>query len=165
MAFSKEPIAYAWRGAGQRWDSMVLQAIGGAIGGLLIWYWGVKVPPQILDNPALSGIAAIAIGAIVGVVLVFALRLLWWPLHKRLMAYDGLWSFLHRTLGSRTWPILLMGSGVIAFVVLFGTGAVLWAIQSVGSPHQVEAPANTATVADPLPSPVIAKAKNYFAPE
>ena len=51
MPLWKDALAYAWHGSGRRWDSAALQAFGGAVGGLLIWAWGLKVPSEILDNP------------------------------------------------------------------------------------------------------------------
>jgi hypothetical protein len=73
-------------------------------------------------------------------------------------------------LGAQMWPILLMTSGVAAFGILFGTGVVLLAVQMtrssfvLGATSQTETPIN-ATPPAPFPAPVIAKAKNYFAPE
>jgi hypothetical protein len=125
-------LGYAWHGSGRHWDRGWLQLGGGAIGGFLIWYWGVKVPSTILDNPALSAIIAIAIGGLAGAMVVFVLRLCWWPFHKRLRPHGGLPVYLQKRLGARMWPVMLMILGLASFIILFGTGAIWFAF--IGHP-------------------------------
>lgn len=95
----REAFAYAWHGSGRRWDAVPLQVIGGIIGGFAIWYWGLKVPPEILDNPAFGGVAAIIIGAICGALVAFVLRLCWYPVYRRYDPYGGLIPYLRAKLG------------------------------------------------------------------
>src|ERR1700733_10220980 len=104
----QKAFAYAWHGSGKRWDAAPLQVVGGAIGGFVIWYWGLKVPSEILDNPAFSGIAAIAIGAICGALVAFILRLCWYPVYRRYRPYGGAGPYLRANLGIQMWPIVLM---------------------------------------------------------
>jgi len=161
MAFSKEAFSYAWHGSGRKWDAAPLQIGGGAIGGFLIWYWGLKVPSEILDNPALSGVVAIIIGAIIGAIVAFILRLLWWPFHKYLEPCGGLRAFLPSALRAKMLPIFLMGAGVVAFVGLFGTGAVLFAVRSAYS-------LQSSSMYEPLPKDAKFKLDNqvfWFVPQ
>ena len=144
MAFKKEALAYAWRGSGKRWDAAPLQIIGGAIGGFVIWYWGLKVPSEILDNPAFSGLAAIVIGAICGALVAFVLRLCWYPVYRRYEPYGGLVPYLRAKLGAHMWPLILMFSGLAAFIVLFGGGAIWFVAQ--GTSHMAQANSSSGIV-------------------
>jgi hypothetical protein len=120
-------LRYAWHGSGRRYDAVSLQVIGGFLGGVLFWALGLKLPQEILDNPALSGVFAIVLGVISGVSFVFFLRLAYWPIHRRVEPYGGLRALVQAKLGNQMGPLLLMASGVVAFVVLFGAGAI-WAV-------------------------------------
>jgi hypothetical protein len=161
MAFRKEAFSYAWHGSGRKWDSPLLQVAGGAIGGFLIWLWGLKVPSEILDNPALSGIAAIFIGAAVGALVAFTLRLCWWPFHIRLAPYGGLSSFLKQSLGKQMWPVILMLSGLLSFVLLFSAG-MIWFILTVWAPSKAVA-ANRAEQAVERKDPPLTFQQQQFA--
>src|SRR5712692_747347 len=95
---------YAWHGAGPRWDALPLQAVGSAVGGFLFWYLGVKVPQEILDNPALGALFAIFVGGVAGVVVVFIARLCWWPVYRRYHPLGGFVPYLKAKLGVQMWP-------------------------------------------------------------
>jgi hypothetical protein len=139
---------YAWHGSGQRWDAAWLQIAGGAVGGFVIWYWGLKVPSAILDNPAFSGVAAIFIGAICGALVTFALRLCWWPMYRLCHPYGGLAPYLRTKLGVQMWPIVLMASGFFLFVALSGAGLIWLVVQTArGTP-----PTHTARNSDTAPA-------------
>jgi hypothetical protein len=153
MALSKDALAYAWHGSGRRWDSALLQVLGGAIGGFIIWAWGLKVPPAILDNPAFSGVAAIAIGAVVGALVVFVLRLCWWPLHRRLAPHGGLWSFLLKVLGAQMWPVIMMTAGLFLFAILTGGGLIWLALQIRGGTGVAAAAAKTSETPNTVGNP------------
>jgi hypothetical protein len=88
--------------------------------------WGIKVPPEILDNPLLGGLVAIAVGAIVGALVTFSVRLCWAPFHFRLEPLGGLRAAARTKLGDQMWPTLMMISGLTAFVIFFGAGFLLW---------------------------------------
>ena len=146
MAAWKEAILYAWHGSGRKWDAMWLQLAGCGIGGLLIWYWGIKVPPEILDNPALGGLAAIVIGGLAGGAVVFLLRLGWWPVHKWLKPHGGLIALFEKRLGERMWPTMLMALGGALCVVSMGiflAGAIWFALKLEQKPQQAAQQANS----------------------
>lgn len=125
-----------------------MQVVGGCLGGFLFWLLGLKMPQTILDNPGLSGVFAIALGGVSGVVFVFLLRLGYWPIHRKVEPLGGLLPALRVKLGVQMGPAILMASGILAFLVLFGGGAI-WAIVQAGArsaPAQSEA-------AQPPPAP------------
>jgi hypothetical protein len=131
---------------GWRWDSGWPQVAGGAIVGFAIWSSGVKMPPEILDNPFLSALVAIALGGFVGAITGFLLRLCWWPIHRQLAPLGGLAGALRLRLGVDMLPVILMASAIVAFIVLFGAGMILFAIhagqqsQAASSPNTVGNP-------------------------
>jgi hypothetical protein len=143
---------YAWHGSGRKWDAAWLQVAGGVLGGFAIWYWGLKVPSEILDNPAFSGIAAIVIGAICGALVAFVLRLCWYPVYRRCHSYGGLVPYLRAKLGVQMWPIVLMASGFFFFVVLSG-GGLIWLIVQTVKVTPARTAANLDTAAAPLTAP------------
>jgi len=146
----KSAFHYAWHGSGGRWDALPLQAVGSAIGGFLFWYLGLKVPQAILDNPALSALASIVIGGLVGVIFVFSLRLCWWPYYWRLEPHGGLAAFLRTSLGTFMWPVVLTGSGFLAFILLSGAGIVWLSLRLLdGSSIAGKAPETPNTIGNP----------------
>jgi hypothetical protein len=126
-AFSfRDYVKYAWHGSGRKWDTAWIGLVGSLLGGFLFWLLGLKVPQAILDNPPWGAVAGIVIGAITGVIFVFLLRLCWAHFHFRLEPLGGLRSAARAKLGTEMWPIVLMALGVVAFVVLFGAGFLLF---------------------------------------
>ena len=144
----RECLKYAWHGSGRRWDAGWIGIIGGLVGGLIIWRLALKVPQTILDNPAWGAVAAIVIGAVVGVIVVFFARLCWAPLHFALENCGGLKAFFQTKSHRRMWPAILMILGLFLFVVLFGTGAI-WFVAQGGFPPTI--PSSRILVADPEP--------------
>jgi hypothetical protein len=129
----RDCLQYAWRGSGPRWDTPWIAIIGGIIGGLIFWRLGLKVPQTILENPLWGAVVAIVLGAVTGVAAVFIARLCWAPFHFLLKPKGGLKAALKSKLGVNMWPIVLMTSGVFAFVILFGSGAIWFAVASNGT--------------------------------
>jgi len=144
MQLLDKALVYAWHGSGRRWDTGWPQLAGCGIGGFAIWFWGLKVPPEILDNPPLGAILAIIIGALAGGAAVFLLRLCWWPIHKRLEPLGGLAGALRLRLGVNMLPVILMSAGVAAFIVLFSAGMILFALQAGRQSHAAR-PGNAAS--------------------
>jgi uncharacterized protein YfkK (UPF0435 family) len=124
----RQHVRFAWHGSGRRWDAGWMAVIGGLIGGFAIWFLGIKVPQTILDNPLWGGVVAIILGAIVGVVFVFIVRLCWAPFHFRLEPLGGLQKALRAALGDNMWPVILMLSGIACFALLFGAGMLMFAM-------------------------------------
>ncbi len=142
-------IKYAWHGSGSRWDAVLLQILGATIGGWAFWYFDIKTPQFILDNPALSAVVAIIIGAVIGVAAAFLLRLCWWPFHCRLQPHGGLIPFLRGALGTFMWPVILSASGLLAFVLLTGIGVVWLSLQVLNGVPSVKAAETPNTVGNP----------------
>ncbi len=136
MASFKECHRYAWHGSGRRWNTVGIGLIGGLFGGLTIWGLGIKVPPTILDNPLWGAVIAISIGAAVGVILVYAVRLCWAPFQFRLEPLGGFRKATRAALGSNMWPVILMLSGIGCFAIFFGAGVVLFAINQNERPRE-----------------------------
>jgi hypothetical protein len=124
----KDCLRYAWHGSGRRWDTGWMALIGGAIGGAPIWYLGLKVPQTILDNPLWGAVLAIAIGAVTGVAVMFAVRLCWASFHFRLEPLGGFRKAFRTALGNNMWPVILMLSGIVCFTLFFGAGVVMFAM-------------------------------------
>ncbi len=143
----KECLRYAWHGSGPQWGAAWMGIIGGLIGGFAIWITGLKMPQTILDNPLWGAVVAIALGAITGVAFIFIVRLCWAPIHFVLKSRGGLPRAIMTVLSTQMLPILLMVSGVLAFVVLFGAGAVWFAVQLTNRPQVVT------TIGTPAPPP------------
>src|SRR6266581_9021462 len=74
----KQALHYAWHGSGRRWDALPLQTIGGAVGGVVIHFLGIKMPQEVLDNPGLNLVVTTLIGGVAGVTAVFIVRLCWY---------------------------------------------------------------------------------------
>lgn len=129
----KEHLNYAWRGSGRRWDAVWMAVIGGLIGGFAIWLSGLKMPQTILDNPLWGGVVAIVLGAITGVIFMFAVRLSWAPIHFRLAPLGGFKRAFRAALGDNMWPVILMLSGIACFALLFGSGIVLFAVKKTAA--------------------------------
>ena len=125
MAAWADYFHFAWHGSGPRWAAMPIQLVGSASGGGLMWWWGVQLPHEIIDNPALAAIAAIVIGGIAGVIFVFVIRLCWAPIHFRLAEQGGLRTTLQSKLGELMWPAILMSVGLFSFALFFG-GGLIW---------------------------------------
>ena len=154
MASLKSALQYAWHGSGRRWDAVWIGIVGGLIGGFVIWVLGVKVPQTVLDNPLWGAVVAIALGAVTGVATVFIVRLCWAPFHFKLKPYGGFSAVSRRVLMHPFLPVILMASGLLLFVVLFGAGSVLFVIQQAQTPiiaqhENSEATTNPAVIAAP----------------
>jgi hypothetical protein len=117
----KQAFAYAWHGSGRHWDAAPMQIFGGSVGGFLIWWQEIKVPATVLDNPALSGVAAIAIGAIFGALVVFVVRLCWYALvhHLRIR--------LNPFIVTAVVGIIIMTGGVAGYLWDRARGPIIWA--------------------------------------
>ncbi len=149
VAINRKALVYAWHGSGRKWDALWLQSLGGVFGGFVIWYWGLKVPQAILDNPALGAVVAIIIGAAAGAIVVFLLRLCWWPFYWRLEPHGGLFQFLQTRLGTFMWPVVLTTAGVVAFIVLSGVGLVWLSLQVLSGASVREVSATPNTIGNP----------------
>jgi len=125
-----EAFRYAWYGSGPKWGAAPMQLMGGLLGGLLFPLLDLKLPQQIIDNPLWSNGAAVIIGGMAGVTFAFLLRLAYWPIHRRVAPLGGLLPALRAKLGVQMGPVILMASGMLAFVVLFGGGAIWAVVQS-----------------------------------
>lgn len=108
-----------------------MQIFGGCLGGLLFPVLGVKLPQLIGDNPLWSNVAAAAIGGLAGVVFIFIVRMTYYLAVYRHVKPDGLRAALRKKLGVQMWPVILMASGIAAFLLLFGGGAI-WAVSQSG---------------------------------
>lgn len=108
-----------------------MQVGGGILAGALISYWGVKLPPVISDNPVWSNIVAAIMAGIAGGLFVFLVRWAYWPIHRRVERSGGLRAALRKNLGAQMWPVIMMASGLVAFLLLFGGGAI-WAAAQLG---------------------------------
>lgn len=122
-------VVFAWHRSG----ATQLQLVGFAIGGLIVWYLGLKLPQVILDNPPLSSLAGVIIGGLAGLVVILILQLSWWLI-----------AVLRSKLGTQMWPVLLMSFGV----VLFGAGGVLLAIEAQKLPRTAYGIARQITAVD-----------------
>jgi hypothetical protein len=60
-------------------------------------------------------------------------RACWWPFHWRLEPHGGLLSFLRTELGTFMWPVVLITSGLAAFIVLSGSGMIWLSLQLLNS--------------------------------
>jgi hypothetical protein len=116
----RKAIEYAWLGSGRRWDAGFQQSVGSAAGGLLVYSLGIKVPQEVLDNPSLGALVAIVVGGLTGVIITFALRLLWFGvlhhLRIRLNPYIAI-----AALGA-----VICAGGVIAYLWDVSRGPILW---------------------------------------
>ncbi|WP_316202573.1 MULTISPECIES: hypothetical protein [unclassified Bradyrhizobium] len=115
FAFSASAVASQW------W----LAAVGSVIAWLVFQLTGSRdllsnvLPP----DPFAANAVIIIISVIIGVVFFFCLLLLYAPVHFLVTPHGGPRAYLRTRLGVQMWPIIMMISGVSAFVLLFGSGA------------------------------------------
>jgi len=121
-------IRYALDGSSRNASEWWLGGIGGAVGWLILWLSGLQMTfaKFIPADPLLANVIVLICCVILGVATVFLARLLYAPIHFRLKSEGGLKGLLREKLGYQMWPIILMASGLFAFVVLFGAGAFLF---------------------------------------
>jgi hypothetical protein len=128
-----EALRYAWHGSGKRWDTGVPALVGGVLGGGVIWILGIKMPQILTDNPGFANVSAIAVGAFLGVVAIFCVRLAWWPFHKRLKQHGGFVAALRTKFGAGLLPIALAASGLFLFLAFEGAAVLVFVSQSPGT--------------------------------
>jgi hypothetical protein len=131
--FPTRHFTYAVRESVIKWESVKLGIFGGGVGGIIFHFLGIKVTPEmkeIIDNPFWGPAIGILLDAAAGVLIVFVLRFLYAIVHFSFEAHGGFRAFLRKRLGRQMWPILLMATGIMAFVLLFGGGAVWFVVKS-----------------------------------
>jgi hypothetical protein len=144
-------LGYAWHGYANQWWLPIL-------GALLIWGALTMADAQLPFHEGLPGFVEQTIAFVaVAWVFIFMARLAWAPPHFWLAPRGGLRRALRASLGTQMWPIVLMGAGIICFVVLFGAGLIGMALQNVTAasapPKAKETElANAAPKIEPLPS-------------
>lgn len=76
--------------------------------------------------------------------LILLCRACWWPFHWRLVAHGGLHAFLRAKLGDFMWPVILVAGGLLAFVLLTGSGTIWLSLQYLsGTTQKSETDPNT----------------------
>jgi hypothetical protein len=115
-------ITYAWRGSGPQWDTPKVAVLGGSVGGFVFWLLGIKLPQAILDNPGWGAVVSIALGAIVGVFVVFIGRLCCAPIHFAYEDYGGFRAFLKQRMGRHMLPFVLIAAAIALSILSIGVG-------------------------------------------
>lgn len=96
--------------------------------------WGLGVPLTfshwLPDIPGLRSGFDVFVCVAAAYVLMFLAWLLWSPIHSRLEPFGGLQSALRSKLGANMLPIILMSLGLLAFVLLFGTGSIIFVLHA-----------------------------------
>jgi hypothetical protein len=131
-----EMLRYAWRGSGKHWATSWVNAIGALVGAAIIEAAGVRLE---IGNEFASKVLTWAIGAVLGVAVLFLPRMCWWRFHRAFDRRGGLAVALKERFGANMWPIILMATGIILFVLLFGGGA-LWYVWPKPNPAQSSQP-------------------------
>lgn len=114
-------LKFAWDG------SMARANAWAAIPGTALLFALSKLTREPVALP--DGFLGLVVGAVTSAlaawVLIFFGRLAYYPIWRRVTPFGGINAYLRQTLGARMWPAILMSSGIAAFVILFGVGAIL----------------------------------------
>jgi hypothetical protein len=71
-------------------------------------------------------------------------RAFWWPFHWRLAPHGGLLSFLRARPGIFMWPVVLITSGILGFILLSGAGIIWLSLQALSeTPKEKASEPNT----------------------
>jgi hypothetical protein len=143
-------LKYAAQKSRPHADRWWFAPFGGLVGAALLW--GVGVSPSIdnwlPDHWLVRASFDVVICVGVAYFLMFLGLVLWSPMRELLEPQGGLRALMRRRLGVQMWAIVLMASGLFAFVLLFGAGAILFAL-SYNRPTSI-------TEAPPAPPKIVA---------
>jgi hypothetical protein len=134
----KKSLGYASSSAFRNASEWWLGGIGGAVGWFILWLAGLGMDfaKAIPADPLMANAIVLVCCVVLGVITVFLVRLLYAPIHFLVEPSGGLRAYLRARFGIQMWPIILMASGIAAFVLLFGSGMALFVIQSSGGSTQ-----------------------------
>lgn len=135
-------LDYAWTGSSRHAAKWWAPIPGGVIAWLifLVAGWPMTLPDMLPKNPFVEQAVVLFICVLAAQLLAFVARLCYAPIYYRLERQGGLIGSLRARLEAQMWPIILMFSGLASFVVLFGAGAILFAMRPVEHPSSTSAP-------------------------
>jgi len=171
MARLRDYFGFAWATTRPHADKWWFVPLGGAVAGAVVLIWG-RPMNWLPQNDLLHEALILLICVLAAYVLVFLGSLCWAPIHFALKPRGGLRAILRSNLGNDMWPVILMVSGLVAFVLLFGVGSVWLTIQTlkgnIGSTApgpQMFAPAGPVTLASEVEGHIKALDRLYAALE
>jgi hypothetical protein len=127
----------------------IASAVGGVVLLFLSHLVGVEGSKVLSGDEFTRSLQIVLAGfAVIWVVIVLC-RACWWPFHWRLERHGGLVSFLQARLGTFMWPVVLIVTGFIAFVLLSGIGVIWLSLQVLNGTSTAEEPTTLNTVGNP----------------
>jgi hypothetical protein len=137
-------VTYA-AAAGRHASAWWVAVVGGLAGAAYLWASGMSslLTQHLPADPLIASALTLLLCVVAGVATVFVLLLCVYPVHAAFEERGGVRAVLKQRLGKHMWPVVLMASGISAFVLLFGTGVILLALR-VPSPDHPTTPLGTA---------------------
>ena len=125
---------YGVRGLTRLASEWWLGALGGGVGWFLLYLSGLQMilSDHFPQNALLANSVTLVLCVVSGVSCVFVTRLLYYPIGSLVSENGGWAAVINEPVKARMVSFLLMLFGIVLFVILFGTGSVLFVMRGAG---------------------------------